>query len=278
MMATIHLRRWVLVMALTAASSPVCVYGQITGSGTAPLYTAQSVVNAATQTAVALAPNTIATLYGTNLAFDTRAVGSTDIVRGLMPTSLDGVGVWVNSIPCSLFYVSPTQINFLVPYQLTAGKVSLLVARDSQAGPTVSILLNSTSPGLFLWNGNNAVAGHLNGVALSDASPAVPGEIVVIYAEGLGRTSPDTTSGQLATSAFPIYYLSQLQILLNAKPCPPGNVLYAGLAPGFAGLYQINLRLPADVGANPQIRVSVGPQISPGFIQLAVQPAQGAAR
>jgi uncharacterized protein (TIGR03437 family) len=105
----------------------------------------------------------------------------------------------------------------------------------------------------------------------------VPGEIVVIYAEGLGRTKPDTTSGQLATSAFPIYYLSQLQILLNGVACPPGNVLYAGLAPGFAGLYQINLRLPGDVGANPQIQVSIGPQISPSFIRLAVQGAQGAA-
>jgi uncharacterized protein (TIGR03437 family) len=276
MISSIRSRHRLLVLALTTAASSACVYGQITGNGTAPLYTAQSIVNAATQTAIALAPNTIATLYGTNLAFDTRAVASTDIVRGMMPTSLDGVGVWVNSIPCSLFYVSPTQINFLVPYQLTAGTVSLVVARDSQAGPTVSIQLASTSPGLFLWNGNNAVAGHLSGVVISDAFPAVPKEIVVIYAAGLGRTSPDTTGGQLATSAFPIYYFSQFHVLLNGVPCPPGNVLYAGLAPGFAGLYQINLRLPDDVAANPQIQVSVGPQISPGFIQLAVQPPQTA--
>lgn len=276
MKPALHSRPWLFALAFTAVFPPACIFGQITGNGTAPLYTAQSIVNAATQTPVALAPNTIATLYGANLAFDDRAVASTNIVRGAMPTSLDGVGVWVNSIPCGLFYVSPTQINFLVPYQLTAGTVSLVVARDSQAGPTVSIHLNSTSPGLFLWNGNNAVAGHLNGTALSATSPAVPGEIVVIYAAGLGRTSPDTTSGQLATSAFQIYYLSQLQILLNGVPCPPANVLYAGLAPGFAGLYQINLRLPYDVTANPQIQVSVGPQISPGFIQLAVQPAQTA--
>ena len=275
MMATIHSRRWLLVLTLATASPP-CVFGQITGSGPAPLYTAQGIVNAATQLGGALAPNTIASLYGTNLAFDTRAVAATDIVRGMMPTSLDGVGVWVNSIPCSLFFVSPTQINFLVPYQLTAGTVSLVVARDSQAGPTVSIQLTSTAPGLFLWNGNNAVAGHLNGIALSDSFPAVPGEIVVIYAAGLGRTSPDTTGGQLATSAFPIYYLSQFQILLNGVACPPGDVLYAGLAPGFAGLYQINLRLPDDVTADPQIQVSIGPQISPAFIQLAVQGAQTA--
>jgi uncharacterized protein (TIGR03437 family) len=104
----------------------------------------------------------------------------------------------------------------------------------------------------------------------------VPGEIVVIYAAGLGRTSPDTTSGQLATAAFPLYYASQLQVLLNGVACPPGSVLYAGLAPGFAGLYQINLTLPAGLNANPQIQVAIGPQISPSSIELELQPVQAA--
>jgi uncharacterized protein (TIGR03437 family) len=246
---------------------------QISGTGTFPAYTAQSIVNAATQTVEALAPNTIATLYGTNLSFDTVPVASSNIVGGMMPTSLDGVVVWVNAIPCSLFLVSPTQINFLVPYQITAGTVSVIVARDSQAGPTVSIQLNNTSPGLFLWNGNSAVAVHLNGQVISPTSPATPGEIVVVYAGGLGRTAPDATSGQLATAAFPIYYQSELQVLLNGVVCPPGSVLYAGLAPGFAGLYQINLVLPADLAANPQIQIGIGTQMSQASVQLPVQPS-----
>ena len=87
--------------------APLSAHAQISGAGTAPFYTAHSIVNGATQTVEALAPNVIATLYGTNLAFDTRAVAASDIVGGLMPTSLDGVGVWVNSIPCSLFLISP---------------------------------------------------------------------------------------------------------------------------------------------------------------------------
>ena len=275
-MSSVHSRSnfWLLLLALAAASTPASVFGQITGGSTDPSYTAQSIVNAATQTVEALAPNTIATLYGTNLAYDTRAVASTDIVHGTMPTSLDGIGVWVNSIPCSLFLISPGQINFLIPYELTAGTVSLVVVRDSQAGPTVTLHLNNTSPGLFLWNGNNAVAVHLSGQVISAASPAAPGEIIVIYAAGLGRTSPDTTNGQLANAAFPLYYASQLQVLLNGVPCPAGNILYAGLAPGFAGLYQINLRLPASLTANPQIQVAFGPQVSPPSIQLVVQSAQ----
>ncbi len=254
-----------------AILTPFSALGQISGSGTAPFYSAQSIVNAATQTVENLAPNVIATLYGTNLAFDTRAVAASDVVGGMMPTTLDGVGVWINSIPCALFLISPTQINFLVPYEFTAGTVSVIVARDGQAGPSVNIQLNSTSPGLFLWNGNNAVAVHLSGQVISAAAPAVPGEIVVLYAAGLGRTAPDTVAGQLATEAFPIYYASQFQVLFNGTACPPGNVLYAGLTPGFAGLYQINLVLPANLTANPQIQIAVGAQISPLSIQLAVQ-------
>jgi len=266
-----HRNRRFAILAALAAFGPVLAHAQISGAGTAPFYTAQSIVNGATQTVEALAPNAIATLYGTNLAFSTHAVGAGDIVHGMMPTTLDGVGVWVNAIPCSLFLVSPTQINFLVPYELTAGTVSVIVARDSQAGPSVSIQLNSTSPGLFIWDGNNAVAVHLNGQVISPTSPAVPGEIVVIYVGGLGRTAPDTTAGQLATAAFPIYYASQLQVLFDGVPSPPGSVLYAGLAPGFAGLYQINLVLPSTLGVNPQIQIAVGAQISPASIQLAVQ-------
>jgi uncharacterized protein (TIGR03437 family) len=62
-----------------------------------------------------------------------------------------------------------------------------------------------------------------------------------------------------------------LQVLLDGTPCPPQNVLYAGVTPGFAGLYQINLQLPPTLPANPQIQLSIGTQISPAAIQLPTQ-------
>ncbi len=246
-------------------------WSQVTGISTVPNYTAESIVNAATQTVEALAPNTIATVYGTNLSYTTHAVSSSDLAGGSLPTSLDGVAVWVNALPCGLFFVSPTQINFLVPYDLIAGKASVIVARQSIAGPTAKIQLNNTSPGFFLWNGSNAVAVHLNGQLVSPTSPASAGEIIVLYAGGLGRTTPNTSSGRLATTAATIFYASQLQILLNGDPIPPNSVLYAGLTPGFAGLYQINLRLPAELPPNPEIRIAIGPQVSPASVQLFVQ-------
>jgi uncharacterized protein (TIGR03437 family) len=246
-------------------------HAQVTGASTAPAYSSQSIVNAATQTVEALAPNTIATLYGTNLSFTTQAVASSDVAGGTMPLILGSVAVWVNDIPCPLFLVSPTQINFLVPYDLTAGTVSVMVVRQSQEGPSVPIQLNNTSPGLFLWNVNYAVAEHLNGSVISAASPAASGEIIIVYAAGLGLTSPGTVTGQLVTAAASILYKSQLQVLLDGVAIPASGILYAGLTPGFAGLYQINLQLPTGLSPNPEIQLAIGAQISPASIQLALQ-------
>jgi uncharacterized protein (TIGR03437 family) len=132
----------------------------------------------------------------------------------------------------------------------------------------VEVQLNSTSPGLFPWNGNYAIATHLSGALVSPDAPAVAKEIIVIYAAGLGRVSPDTTSGRLVTSAAAILASAKMQIILAGAAVPSANVLYAGLAPGFAGLYQINLRLPDSLPENPEIRIVIGGQTSPALIRL----------
>jgi uncharacterized protein (TIGR03437 family) len=238
-------------------------------TGTAPSYTSTSIVQAATQTPEALAPNTIGTIYGTNLAYVTDQAGP-QLMGSTLPTSLGGVSVVVDGYDCNLFFVSPTQVNFLVPYQLVAGATTLVVENQGVAGPVVPIQLNSTAPGMFLYNGF-VIATHLNGTLVSAASPAAPGEIIVIYAAGLGKTTPATVSGKLVTSAATISAAAQMQVLLAGQPCPPGNILYAGLAPGFAGLYQINLTVPPLTPPNPTIQIVIGSQSSPPGVQLALQ-------
>jgi len=256
---------------LLAVLAALPALAQISGSTGIPAYSSESIVNAATQTAGALAPNAIATIYGTDLAFSTRAAAASDVVRSAMPSELDGVQVWFNSQPCPLFYISPTQINFLIPYRAVTGTVSVVVVRDGVAGFPVDLQIHDTSPGLFLWGDNQPVAIHLDGQLISNSLPALPGEIIVIYAGGLGHTTPDISGGQLASAAFPILRGAQLQVLLDGVPCPPGSILYAGLAPGFAGLYQINLQLPHDSPPNPEIQLSIGEDSSPGSIRLAIQ-------
>jgi uncharacterized protein (TIGR03437 family) len=260
-----------LVFVSRAFSAGTKAGADLSAAPTAPFYTAAGIVHAATQTAETLAPNTIATLYGTNLSFTTHAVTSGDLNGGNLPTTLDGVTVYVNGLSSSLFFVSPGQINFLIPYEIVAPSAVVYIIRQGLAGPVVTIPLANTAPAFFQWNGNFAVAEHADGSLISSTSPAVANEVIVLYAAGLGRTSPDVPSGHVVSTATSILYLSQLQILVNGGPCPASSIYYAGVAPGFAGLYQINLKLPDDFPPNPTIQVSIGSQASPASIQLFAQ-------
>jgi uncharacterized protein (TIGR03437 family) len=245
--------------------------GDLSTASTAPFYSAASIVNAATQTAGYLAPNTIATIYGTNLSWTTGAVAVGDLNSGRLPTSLEGVTVYVNGLTSNLFFVSPGQINFLIPYELLTSSITVYVARQGVAGPPAKIPFAATAPGFFEWNGNFAVAEHANGTIISSSAPAQPGEIVVLFAAGMGRTIPDISSGQSVSRPTSIFYASQLQILLNGDPCPSSSIRYAGLTPGFAGLYQINLRLPDVLPPDPTIQIVIGTQASPPWVQLSTQ-------
>jgi uncharacterized protein (TIGR03437 family) len=244
---------------------------QISPTSTDPSYSTASIVNAATQTAETLAPNTIATVYGAYLSWTTHAVTAGDLDGGTLPTALEGVSVYVNGILSNLFFVSPGQINFLIPYDIVAASATVYVARQGIAGPPVTIQLAEASPGFFSWNGNFALAEHADGSLISSSSPAQPSEVIVLYAAGLGRTSPDVPSGHIASTATTILYASELQILLNGDPCPSSSIYYAGLAPGFAGLYQINLLLPEVLPSDPEIQIVMGSQASPSLVQLYTQ-------
>ncbi|MDP9053339.1 MAG: hypothetical protein M3N93_03430 [Acidobacteriota bacterium] len=246
-------------------------YADLTTASTAPLYTAASVVQAASQTAGALAPNTLATIYGTNLSWTTHALTAADLTSGTLPTSLDGVTVYMGNILCSLFFVSPGQINFLIPYEIVAQNVSLYIVRQGVAGPVVNLRFAVGAPGFFQWNGSFALAQHADGRLITASAPAQPGEVIVLYATGLGRTSPDLSSGHVASGAINILYLSQLQVLLDGVPRPASSIYYAGVTPGFAGLYQINLMLPSAMNANPAIQVTMGSQSSPASVFLYAQ-------
>lgn len=108
-----------------------------------PNYSGASIVNAADNQTSWFAPNTIATMYGTGLAYTTKAVTATDIHNGLLPTVLPGTGVriLVGSLPAIIYFVSPTQINFLVPSYLRPGPTTIQVTLDGLAGPPVQMQL-----------------------------------------------------------------------------------------------------------------------------------------
>jgi uncharacterized protein (TIGR03437 family) len=98
-----------------------------------------------------------------------------------------------------------------------------------------------------------------------------PGSIVILYATGLGVTQPyPALPTEIPTVAGSIERIADFQVLLDGTPLDPTRVLYAGLCPGWAGLYQINLVLPDDVSPNPEIRVAIGDRMSLPGLLLAV--------
>ena len=156
-----------------------------------------------------------------------------------------------------------------MPASLLPGQTNIVLVRDFIATPTAQITLLDAAPALFADN-STVAAQHADGSLISPDAPARPGEAIVLYGTGLGRTDPTQIDGSVPRSLAPIILLNQLQVLLDGQPVPPENILYAGITPGSAGLYQINLRLPMDIGATPEVRIAVGDQMSQGSLRFPV--------
>lgn len=237
-------------------------------------YSGASIVNAADNQPGPLAPNAIATIYGSGLAYVTKAITPQDIRGGMLPTVLPGTGVrvLVGNIPANIYFVSPTQINFLVPSSLLPGTVNVQVVIDSLAGPAVAVQIVATTPAFFQLDQQNAIATRADGSVITPDNPARAGEYVVLYATGLGQTNPAMAVGEVPVKAAQIKQVSDLTVSLGGVAIDPRQIVYAGVSPGFGGLYQINLKLPDDANENPEIRVGMLDQSSPAGLRLPIRP------
>jgi uncharacterized protein (TIGR03437 family) len=241
-----------------------------TARGAGPTYSAAGIVNTANYTLGPFAPNSVVTIFGSGLA---RSAQGVELAPGALqlPTEINYVRVYVSNSPAALFYVSDSQINFLMPSVLLSGDVTIRVATQGNSGPEVTVTLVDSAPALFPMAGGYAIATHAEGTLLTADSPARAGDTVVIYLTGLGRTSPNPAPGEIPHYAGQMVRLSDLKVWLGASALDPIWIKYAGLTPGSAGLYQINLVLPDNLGTDPEIRVAVAGQSSPAGLKLAVR-------
>jgi uncharacterized protein (TIGR03437 family) len=262
---------------LAGITLTVCLWGQ---TSNAPDYTSAGVVNAASFTA-ALAPNTLASIFGTNLSWSTRAIGAADIAGGALPMALANVEVFVGGYQAHLMYVSSTQINFLIPAGLRPGDgIPLFVDRQGVHGPAVALHLDPAAPALFeMPPALLPAATHLDGSLVTQNAPARAGEIVVLYGTGLGYVySPalgclndGEQDGVFPTAAEWLCNMDQFGVSLGGVLVDPKLIWYAGVTPGYAGLYQVNLQLPDPIAPNPELRLVMGGYKSPAGMILPVQ-------
>ena len=237
----------------------------------APSYSAANIVNNGDGSSGPFAPNSILSIFGTDLARSEYALAPSDIHDNTLPTELNYTRVYIDDSPVPLFYVSETQINFLVPSRQSVGPAVVRVMREGLTGPKVTIPVVDAAPALFA-NANYAIASDrpLTGVIAPD-TPAKPGDLIVLWCTGLGKTIANPSTGYIPPYISEIVNKSSLQVLLDGVPVDRAAILYAGLTPGSAGLYQINLILPDTAGADPEIRVAIGLQSSAAGLKLAVQ-------
>lgn len=217
----------------------------------APTATAANVVSSATLLTGPVAPNSWVTIFGSNLGVTTRAWEDADFVNGAIPFSLDGVSVLLFGAPRLAYvgYVSPTQVNFLLPSDLSPGNITLQLKNPAGMTTAVPLTIQATAPQIFTADGKYAVATHANGSSIGKAgllpgtttTPAAPGETIVVYATGLGATSPALVPGQVPTSSLRV--ATNPVVMIGTASA---NVISASVVAGTAGLYQINLQIPAE--------------------------------
>ena len=245
--------------------------------GGAPQATSQSVVSAANPLGGnALAPSSIATLYGVNLAGQT----ATADANPPLPITLGGSTLFVGTRAVPLFYVSQGQISFQVP-TLPPGNQILTITQGVQS-TNILIQLTPYAPAIFTTNqqGSGQAAVLIANTAsiaapvgaFPGSRPAHTGEYISIYCTGLGSVTNQPPDGSPAP-ATP----------LAATPVKPvvtiggvaATVIFSGLAPGYVGLYQVNVQVPgnAPTGANVPIAMKMGTVIS-NTAGIAVDPAQ----
>ena len=245
--------------------------------GQAPSYSAANIVNAANGTAGPFAPNSILTIYGDALARSTHAVTADDIQQNqnLLPTNLDSTTVYVGDaaggVPAPLLFISPKQVNFVLPGNIGPDPVVVRLVREGLYGPAVTLILAPAAPALFTGTDGYLIASHADYQPIASATPAHGGEVVVLWATGLGKTVQNPKPGELPNYTSPLADMANFQVTVAGVTVDSLHIQYAGLTPLSAALYQINLVLPDTLPPDPEVRCTISGQTSPAGPKLAAR-------
>jgi uncharacterized protein (TIGR03437 family) len=200
-----------------------------------------------------IAPGSWAEIYGANLAAITDEWSTSDFTGISAPIILSGVSVTIGGQPAFIRYTSSGQVNVQAP-DVPAGTQQMVLTNPAGSTQSYSVTVNATQPGLLapaslLVNGHQYVLAQLpDGTLVLPPGTipglvtrqAHPGETVTMYGIGFGPVSPNTPAGQIATGQTQLVATVNVQIGTGTA-----QVNYAGLAPGFVGLYQFNVVVPS---------------------------------
>jgi uncharacterized protein (TIGR03437 family) len=209
----------------------------------------------------------IAAVFGEFLA-DSIAANT----QATLPTTLGNVRVLVNGRAAPLYFVSPGQVNFQMPFETTGGPATVQVERNGVVGNRVSVEVVPTAGRILDW----ASFGLRHGIIVNSdntlpiptsvkigtfvSKPAKPGDTLVVYCVGFGQTNPPVQTGASSPTS-PLAQLSGVLVHFGPRSLFGTDVVqpasFAGLSPGFVGLYQINVQVPEGVTALEDLDFSI---------------------
>ena len=217
-----------------------------------PAFPANGVGNVFSYASQAVAPGEIVAIFGTNLGPAAGMSGSFD-PNGNLPASAGGIQVTFNGHAAPIFYASAGQVNVEVPFEIAgAASASVVISNGSVASQSVEIPVQASVPGLL----GSAI--NPDGSLNTASNPVAGGQYVILYASGLGMKTAAVVTGGEVVGAQPS--AAAVTASINGQPYTPE---YAGAAPDFTGLDQINLSIPASLpSGKAMLSVEVNGQTS----------------
>lgn len=228
------------------------------------------IVNAASMTAGPIAPGEIVSIFGAGLGPATAAQGTLDS-SGFLATEMSGTRVLFDGFPAPLFYAQDTQVNAQIPYEIAGNNsADVEVFFQGVSCGKITLPVAAAAPGIFTGGSGSGPAVIINqdGSLNSAANPAASGSVITLYATGEGLGQPPGMDGKPATAPLP---KPILPVTLNIGAVP-AEILFAGAAPGYSGLMQINTRVPSNAApGTASLLLRVGTAASQAEVTIAVR-------
>lgn len=258
---------------------PVRYVVQMANAGGPSIFSG-GVVNAATFRAGG-APGTWISVFGSGLATSTMGWNPSTVQGSLLPTSLGGTEVFIDGVRAPISYVSPGQVNALVPRIVKRGWVEVQVSVNNQLTPSGYLFLRDADPAFFVYSPQNGIfpaAQHADGMAVGPVGlfaggppsrPANPVSHVVLYGTGFGETALTIDPATFYQGAAELLNLGDLSVRLGPVPA---QVTFAGLV--APGLYQVNILVPSVTEGDYFLNSVLGTLTTQPGLQLVVRKPQ----
>jgi uncharacterized protein (TIGR03437 family) len=220
-----------------------------------PVLPPGSVVNGASY-GPAIGRGSFVSIFGTGFI----STGSVTTPTAALPLTLANSVVYVNGVQAPLYYVSPDQVNFQLPFDTPLGKASVTLVTPLGATNAAWIDVTAAAPGILIYGSNRAVAQNQDYSLNGPSNGAAPGSYVTVYLTGIGPLDTPVATGAPAPFQPLARATSNARATLGSTEVP---IVYLGLTPGYAGLAQLNLQIPANLAPGDYLlTLTIGSAVS----------------